>query len=45
MFDNLSVKVAFEIIGYLSFAIVIFVYVVYFFGATMRKRSRLARKF
>ncbi|KAF1350249.1 major facilitator superfamily domain-containing protein [Delphinella strobiligena] len=43
MFDNMSTKWAFATLGFISFGIVALIYVVYFFGAAIRKRSTLAR--
>lgn len=44
MFDNMSTKWAFATLGFISFGIVALIYVVFFFGAAIRKRSTLARR-
>jgi hypothetical protein len=43
MFDNLSTKWAFAVLGFVSLGVVALVYVLYFFGKALRKRSKLAR--
>lgn len=45
MFDNLSVKWAFAIVGFISFGVVALIYLIYFFGAKFRARSKLARRY
>ena len=42
MFENLSTKWAFAILGFISFGIVALVYVLFFFGAKLRSWSKLA---
>jgi len=41
----LSTKWGFAIIGFISFGIVALIYVIYFFGENIRKRSKLAKRF
>jgi hypothetical protein len=43
MFDNMSTKWAMATLGFVSFGLVALIYVVYFFGAKMRARSKIAR--
>ena len=45
MFDNMSTKWAMATIGFISFGLCALIYVVYFFGARIRTRSKLARTF
>lgn len=45
MFENMSVRWAFATLGFISFGIVALIYVVYFFGGAIRRRSKLARTF
>lgn len=42
MFENLSTKWAFAILGFVSFGVVALVYVLFFFGERLRRWSRLA---
>lgn len=44
MFENLSTKWAFAILGFISFGVVGLVYVLFFFGHRVRQASRLAVK-
>lgn len=44
MFEHMSVKWAFAVIGFISFGVVALIYAIYFFGATFRARSKLARR-
>lgn len=44
MFDNLGAKWAMATLGFISFGLVALVYVLYFLGPRIRKRSKLARK-
>lgn len=43
MFDNLSTKWAFAVLAFVSLGVVALVYVLYFYGRVLRKRSKLAR--
>ncbi|KAI1840050.1 hypothetical protein JX265_013882 [Neoarthrinium moseri] len=43
LFEDLSSKWAMAILGFISFGLVALIYVVYFFGAKMRARSKIAR--
>jgi len=45
MFDNLGTTWAMGCIGFISLGIVALVYIVYFFGPWIRRRSKLARTF
>ncbi|KAH6678570.1 major facilitator superfamily domain-containing protein [Halenospora varia] len=45
MFENMSTKWAMATIGFISFGLCALIYVVFFFGARIRGRSKLARQF
>lgn len=45
MFDNLSTKWAVAIIGFISLGLCALIYVIFFFGAQIRRRSKLAKSF
>ncbi|KAH7383644.1 major facilitator superfamily domain-containing protein [Cadophora sp. MPI-SDFR-AT-0126] len=45
MFENMSTKWAVATIGFISFGLCALIYFVYFFGAKIRMRSKLARTF
>lgn len=45
MFERMSVKFAFAVIGFISFGVVALIYGIYFFGARFRARSKLARRY
>ncbi|KAF4630371.1 hypothetical protein G7Y89_g7769 [Cudoniella acicularis] len=45
MFDNMSTKWAMAIIGFISFGLCALIYIIFFFGAKIRARSKLARQF
>lgn len=45
LFENLSTQWAMATLGFISFGLVALVYILYFFGPTLRAWSRLARKF
>lgn len=42
MIDNMTVKWAMAVIGFVSFGLCGLVYILYFFGAKIRKRSKFA---
>lgn len=43
MFDDLSTKWAFAVLAFVSLGVVALVYVLYFFGKALRRRSKLAK--
>lgn len=43
MFEQMSAKWAMAVLGFISFGLVALVYVLYFFGATLRAMSKLAK--
>jgi hypothetical protein len=43
MFERMSAKWAMATLGFISFALVALVYVLYFFGARIRGMSKLAK--
>ncbi|APA06550.1 hypothetical protein SS1G_12744 [Sclerotinia sclerotiorum 1980 UF-70] len=45
MFDNMSTKWAMGTIGFISIGLCALIYFIYFFGAKVRARSKLARRF
>ncbi|KAH8668930.1 vitamin b6 transporter bsu1 [Xylariales sp. PMI_506] len=45
MFENMTTKWAMATLGFVSFGLVALIYVVYFYGAQMRKRSKIAKSF
>ncbi|KAF8867300.1 MFS general substrate transporter [Acephala macrosclerotiorum] len=45
MFDNMSTKWAMATIGFISFGLCALIYFIFFFGAKIRSRSKLARRF
>lgn len=45
MFDNMSTKWAMGTIGFISIGLCALIYFIYFFGAKIRSRSKLARKY
>ncbi|RAL63001.1 hypothetical protein DID88_004087 [Monilinia fructigena] len=45
MFDNMSTKWAMGTIGFISIGLCALIYFIYFFGAKVRSRSKLARRF
>lgn len=45
MIDDVTTKWAMAIIGFISFGLCALVYVLYFFGAKIRKRSMFASSF
>ena len=45
IFDRFTTDKAMAIIGFASIALCVLIYVFYFFGASIRKRSKLAREF
>ncbi|KAM3089337.1 hypothetical protein ACMFMG_000940 [Clarireedia jacksonii] len=45
MFENMSTKWAMATIGFISFGLCALIYFIYFFGAKVRSRSKLARSF
>ncbi|KAK4699964.1 hypothetical protein P7C70_g6286, partial [Phenoliferia sp. Uapishka_3] len=45
MFANLTTQTAFAILGGISVGVVILVYILYFFGPALRKRSKYAKTF
>lgn len=44
MFEKMTVKWAFAVVGFISFGVVALIYFIYFFGAKIRARSKLARR-
>jgi hypothetical protein len=45
MFDNMSTTWAMATIGFISFGLCALIYFIFFFGAKIRMRSKLARTF
>jgi hypothetical protein len=45
MFDNMSTKWAMATIGFISFGLCALIYIIFFFGAKIRQRSKLAKSF
>jgi hypothetical protein len=45
MFEKMSTKWAVATIGFISFSVVALIYFVFFFGAKIRSRSKLAKSF
>lgn len=44
MFDRMSTTWAFATLAFISLGIVALVYILYFFGPTLRRMSKLARR-
>ena len=45
MFDNMSTKWAMATIGFVSLGLCALIYFIFFFGAKIRKHSKLAKSF